>query len=129
MTLGKLKFVHLSLRPFPELELSAVLDALSDPTRRQIVLRLAAADFCCSSFNDLGPKTRLTYHFARLERAGLVYVTPNGRRRVLTLNFQGLEQAFPGLLPAVLQAVSCETACNWSPQKEEPKKRLAGSRK
>lgn len=88
------------------LDLSSVLDALSDPTRRRILLRLAAADFCCSSFSDLGPKTRLAYHFARLERSGLVAVTKSGRRRIMSLRRSDIEARFPGLLPAVLQNTS-----------------------
>ena len=85
------------------LDLSDVLDALSDTTRRRILLRLAAADFCCSSFSDLGPKTRLAYHFARLERSGLIAVTKIGRRRILSLRREEVEAHFPGVLPAVLQ--------------------------
>ncbi len=85
------------------LDLSDVLDALSDITRRRILRRLAAADFCCSSFSDLGPKTRLAYHFARLERSGLIAVTKSGRRRILSLCRSEIEAHFPGVLPAVLQ--------------------------
>ncbi len=89
--------------PLPLLDLSDVLDALSDQTRRRILLRLAVADFCCSSFSDLGPKTRLAYHFARLERSGLIGVTKSGRRRILSLQREQIEARFPGVLPAVLQ--------------------------
>ena len=85
------------------LDLSDILDALGDQTRRQILLRLAVADFCCSSFSDLGPKTRLAYHFARLERSGLIRVTKSGRRRILSLRQSEVEARFPGVLPAVLQ--------------------------
>lgn len=88
----------------PLLDLSNVLDALSDETRRRIVLRLAIADFCCSSFSDLGPKTRLAYHFARLERSGLVRVTKSGRRRILSLRREQVEARFPGVLPSVLRS-------------------------
>ena len=90
--------------PAPPLDLSDLLDALSDGTRRRIVLRLAQADFCCSSFADLGPKTRLAYHFARLERSGLVAVTKSGRRRILSLRREQVESCFPGVLHAILQS-------------------------
>ena len=90
-------------QPTP-LDLSHVLEALSDLTRRRILIRLAAADFCCSSFNDLGPKTRLAYHFARLERAGLIHVTKSGRRRILSLRREAVEARFPGVLPSVLRS-------------------------
>lgn len=90
----------------PPLDLSDLLDALSDQTRRRILLRLTHADFCCSSFSDLGPKTRLAYHFARLERSGLIHVTKSGRRRILSLRRSEVEARFPGILPAVLQNTS-----------------------
>lgn len=88
----------------PPLDLSDVLDALSDQTRRRILLRLAHADFCCSSFADLGPKTRLAYHFARLECSGLVEVTKSGRRRILSLRREQVEARFPGVLSSILQS-------------------------
>ncbi len=90
------------------LDLSEILEALSDPTRRRILVRLANADFCCSSFADLGPKTRLAYHFARLERAGLLRVTKSGRRRILTLRQSEVEARFPGILQSVLESSKAE---------------------
>ncbi len=90
------------------LELSAVLDALSDATRRQIVLQLAEKDFCCGSFEALGPKTRLTYHFNRLRHAGLIHSTRNGRYLILTLRRSELDSAYPGLLHSVLSAAKSE---------------------
>ncbi len=92
-----------------DLDLSLILDALSDPTRRRIVLRLSGDDFCCSSFAGLGPKTRLTYHFARLRDAGLILSTKSGRRRILSLRLREVEDAFPGLLPTVLRCARLES--------------------
>ncbi len=89
-------------------ELSAVLDALSDSTRRQIVLQLAEKDFCCGSFEALGSKTRLTYHFNRLRHAGLIHSTRNGRYLILTLRRSELDSAYPGLLHSVLCAAKKE---------------------
>lgn len=94
---------HNSMPQMPPLDLSLVLDALSDPTRRRILRRLASADFCCASFQDLGPKTRLTYHFARLERSGLIQVTKSGRQRILSLRSGEVEACFPGVLQSILQ--------------------------
>ncbi|MBC8136492.1 MAG: helix-turn-helix transcriptional regulator [Fibrella sp.] len=90
----------------PLLDLSEVLDALSDETRRRILLRLMGADFCCSSFQDLGPKTRLTYHFARLQHSGLIRVTKSGRRRILSLRGEEVEDRFPGVLRSVLESMT-----------------------
>ena len=90
------------------LRLTAILEAMSDPTRRYILRRLSEREFCCSSFCDLGPKTRLTYHFARLEQAGLIRREKQGRRAILSLNRSGLELEFPGLIEAMLRAVEQE---------------------
>ena len=89
-------------------DLSLVLEALSDPTRRRIVLGLAAGDRWCSSFADLGPKTRLTYHFNRLRDAGLISSTRDGRHRLLSLRLPEMEAALPGLLPTVLRCAGSE---------------------
>lgn len=88
--------------------LSRVLEALSDATRRKIVAQLALKDYCCGSFAPLGPKTRLTYHFNRLREAGLIEATRNGRYQILTLKRRQIDSAFPGLLKAVLKAAEDE---------------------
>ena len=90
-------------------DLSLVLDALRDATRRQVLLQLAEKDFCCGSFEELGSKTRLTYHFARLREAGIISSTKNGRFRVLSLRRHELDAAFPGLLDAVLTGAKRES--------------------
>ena len=86
-----------------ELELSAVLHALSDPARLEIVKRLAAGDEpCCGSF-DLGlSKATLSHHFRVLRESGVVMVRPEGRRRLLSLRMDDLDARFPGLMEAVL---------------------------
>ena len=89
--------------------LSIVLDALRDETRRQILLKLAEKDFCCGSFEELASKTRLTYHFARLREAGIISSNKDGRFRVLSLRRRELEAAFPGLLDAVLRGAKHES--------------------
>ena len=49
-----------------DLSMAALLDALSDKTRQQIVYRLSIQPTLCTGFGDLGTKTRLSYHFAQL---------------------------------------------------------------
>lgn len=85
-------------------DLSEVLDALSDPIRRQILVQLAKKDFCCGSFDSLGSKTRLTYHFNRLRQAGLIQSRRDGRYLILALKRTEVDQAYPGLLQSVLTA-------------------------
>lgn len=82
-----------------------VLDALSDPTRLAIVLRLAdMACACCGDFDTFATKPNLTYHFARLREAGIIRVKAEGTSRRMSLRLEELEARFPGLMPAVLAA-------------------------
>ena len=55
-----------------QIELSAVLEALSEPTRREIVLRLLEqGEAPCQAFEGAAPKSNLSYHYARLRAAGV----------------------------------------------------------
>ena len=88
-----------------ELELSAVLHALSDPARLAIVRWLAKGDECtCGTFNLGLSKPTLSHHFRVLREAGVVRTRPDGRRRMLSLREDDLNERFPGLLDAVLSA-------------------------
>jgi DNA-binding transcriptional ArsR family regulator len=92
-----------------QIQLSAVLDALSDPIRRSIVLSLADdGEQTCSSFTGLSPKTNLTYHYIRLREAGLTRTRIEGPRRLITLRSEDIEARFPGLLAAVLAGARSE---------------------
>ena len=92
-----------------EIALSAVLEALSDPIRRVIVRRLSHnGERPCSAFRAYASKTNLSYHLARLRRAGLVRVRPEGTCRMLSLRSEELEARFPGLLRAVLASGKAE---------------------
>ncbi len=86
-----------------QIELAAVLDALSDPIRLQIVQRLAkAGEASCSSFLDYGTKTNLTYHLKRLREAGVTRARAEGAFRYISLRNEDLEARFPGVLAAIL---------------------------
>jgi DNA-binding transcriptional ArsR family regulator len=88
-----------------ELELSAVLHALSDPARLQIVRHLAKGDECTCGIFDLGlSKATLSHHFRVLRETGVVRTRPEGRTRLLSLREDDLNERFPGLLQAVLKA-------------------------
>jgi DNA-binding transcriptional ArsR family regulator len=90
-----------------ELELAAVLHALSDPMRLRIVARLASAggEHTCSSFNLPIVKSTCTHHFKVLREAGLIRQRVVGTKRVNSLRREDLEDRFPGLLGAVLRGV------------------------
>jgi DNA-binding transcriptional ArsR family regulator len=86
-----------------ELELSAVLHALSDPARLDIVRRLADGDEpSCGMFEVGLSKATLSHHFRVLRESGVVMVRPEGRKRLLSLRLDDLNARFPGLMDAIL---------------------------
>jgi DNA-binding transcriptional ArsR family regulator len=87
---------------------SAILDALSDATRRQIVYRLSTSPGLCNSFGDLGSKTKLSYHFSVLRHAGLTRTEKQGNWRLMFLRLEETEKLFPGLLSSVLVGAATE---------------------
>jgi DNA-binding transcriptional ArsR family regulator len=90
-----------------DLEMAAVLHALSDPHRLQIVRRLAAKEEPCRCGNfDLDvTKSTLTHHFRVLREAGVIEQRREGTARLNSLRREDLDQRFPGLLDAVLESV------------------------
>ena len=89
-----------------ELELGAVLHALSDPVRLRIVAKLAHSegDHTCGSFALPVTKSTSTHHFRVLREAGVIHVRQDGTTRKNKLRSEELESRFPGLLDAVLRA-------------------------
>jgi DNA-binding transcriptional ArsR family regulator len=89
-----------------EIELSAVLHALSDPVRLAMVRGLAAApdERSCGSFDVPVTKSTCTHHFKVLREAGVIRQRQEGTARMNTLREKDLEARFPGLLATILQA-------------------------
>ncbi len=91
-----------------DLELAAVLHALSDPMRLRIVVGLATDDHRpCGSFDLPVTKSTCTHHFKVLREAGLIRQRLEGTTRLNSLRRDDLEQRFPGLLDSVLRAAGC----------------------
>jgi DNA-binding transcriptional ArsR family regulator len=90
-----------------EIELSAVLHALSDPQRLQIVRLLAAHDVPvpCGSLSLDVTKSTATHHFRVLREAGVVHQVPSGTSKLTTLRRSDLDARLPGLLDVVLAAL------------------------
>jgi DNA-binding transcriptional ArsR family regulator len=87
------------------MEMTAVLHALSDPVRLQIVRELAADDGSerrCGSFDLPVTKSTCTHHFRVLREAGVIEQWAEGTARMTRLRRADLETRFPGLLDAVL---------------------------
>jgi|SRR5919108_4469524 DNA-binding transcriptional ArsR family regulator len=102
-------------RPIPhpatdELELAAVLHALSDPVRLQIVAELAGGgDRTCGSIALPVTKSTCTHHFRVLREAGVIQQRAAGTTRINTLRRGDLDARFPGLLDTVLDAAQRST--------------------
>jgi DNA-binding transcriptional ArsR family regulator len=90
--------------PLPDdVELPAVLHALSDPARLSIVYTLSSVDeCCCGEFGLTLSKATLSHHLRVLREAGVTSTRCNGRKRLISLRDGDLEGRFPGLLEAVL---------------------------
>jgi DNA-binding transcriptional ArsR family regulator len=88
-----------------EIELAAVLHALSDPMRLLIVAGLASGgERSCKSFDLPVVKSTCTHHFRVLREAGVIRQRVDGTTRLSSLRLQDLEKRFPGLLDSVLRA-------------------------
>jgi DNA-binding transcriptional ArsR family regulator len=88
-----------------ELELEAVLHALSDPARLAIVRHLASGNECaCGKFDVELSKATLSHHYKVLRECGLLRSRAEGRTRLLSLRRDDLEARFPGLLEVVLNS-------------------------
>jgi DNA-binding transcriptional ArsR family regulator len=88
-----------------EIELAAVLQALSDPMRLKIVRVLAECQECsCKSIDLPVVKSTCTHHFRVLREAGVISQRQEGTSRLNSLRRADLDARFPGLLDAVLGA-------------------------
>jgi DNA-binding transcriptional ArsR family regulator len=87
-----------------EIDLAAVLHALSDPQRLQIVRLLAAQEtpVPCGSLELGVAKSTATHHFRVLREAGVVQQFRTGTSKMTVLRSADLEARFPGLLAIVL---------------------------
>ena len=92
-----------------QLTLVAVLHALSDPARLEIVRMLAAApERACTDFHGVGGLTvpTLSHHLRVLREAGLTRTRIDGKRRYLCLRREDLEWRFPGVIEPIIKAAA-----------------------
>jgi DNA-binding transcriptional ArsR family regulator len=89
-----------------EIDIAAVLHALSDPVRLLMVRGLVGVreGRSCGDFAVPVTKSTCTHHFKVLREAGVIRQRQEGARRVNTLRDDDLEDRFPGLLATILQA-------------------------
>ncbi|MES1988371.1 MAG: helix-turn-helix domain-containing protein [Pseudomonadota bacterium] len=89
-----------------QVELIEILYALADPTRMEIVVRLAKAGrkLTCGELDLNRPKSSMSHHFKILRSAGLVETLVDGTEHMNSLRLEEIEQKYPGVLESVLKA-------------------------
>ncbi|MGK0238859.1 MAG: DNA-binding transcriptional ArsR family regulator [Candidatus Pelagisphaera sp.] len=91
----------------PKLEaisLSAVMQALADPCRQQIVITLKEADgrgLACNEFELEVSKATASHHFETLRSAGIIESRSEGVKCLSSLRENEMNERFPGLLDLV----------------------------
>lgn len=92
-----------------QITLAGVLYALGDPVRLQIVAQLAiAGELSCNALDCGAAKSTMSHHFKILRESGVMRSRKEGTQHINSLRSVELEARFPGLLAAVLQAVTQE---------------------
>jgi DNA-binding transcriptional ArsR family regulator len=90
-----------------QLDLHAVLHALSDPVRMQVVRQLANEEERGWGELDVPvAKSTLSHHLKVLRRAGVINVRQDGQRCFVSLRSEDLESRFPGVLSSILSATA-----------------------
>ena len=85
-----------------DISLDAVLGALSDPIRRDVLHRIAEeGPLYCGDLTYDVVKSTLSHHLRMLRLSGLMHTEVMGKRRRVTRRDHAIEQRVPGLLQAV----------------------------
>jgi DNA-binding transcriptional ArsR family regulator len=93
-----------------EVRVEAILHALSDPARAALFAQIATADCpqtctaLAGSVDQAIPKSTLSQHFKVLREAGLIRSERQGVEMRNTARCAEINDRFPGLLPAILEA-------------------------
>jgi DNA-binding transcriptional ArsR family regulator len=122
-----------NMRPLfhPSIEdvtVEAILHALSDPVRVAIFADIAASDCSqnCSNFLRVSekdiPKSTLSQHFKALREAGLIRGERHGVEMRNTSRCAEINQRFPGLIPAIVNAHNIQLASQSGKRKPRRKR-------
>ena len=86
------------------LDVMAVLRALADPVRLELVrqLRESTVPIACGTFDVPVAKNTLSHHFKTLREAGVITTHREGTAALNVLQEHEVDTAFPGLLDAIL---------------------------
>lgn len=93
-------------------DLHAVLSALADPVRLEMARRLynVSDGLECTALYDTVGKATASHHFKILREAGIVERHAVGQGAKYTLRADDVDEAYPGLLAAVLSAADRPSA-------------------
>jgi DNA-binding transcriptional ArsR family regulator len=122
-----------SIRPLfhPSIEdvtVEAILHALSDPVRVAIFIDIAGSNCSqtCSDFLHVSekaiPKSTLSQHFKALREAGLIRGERHGVEMRNTSRCAEIDQRFPGLIPAIVNAHKVQLATQSGKRKPRRKR-------
>lgn len=96
-----------------EIDLFAVMSALTDPVRRAIVIQLADEPGRACGSTDYGVSTSaLTRHWRVLRESGLIRQEAQGNRHRNWLRREEIDRRFPGLLALVLDEAAGRSAAS-----------------
>jgi len=117
-----------------DVSVEGILHALSDPVRVAIYAELAGSGNAsmCSNFLQVSdrniPKSTLSQHFKALREAGLVRSERHGVEMRNSSRCKEIEQRFPGLLVAILNAhkVQATTGRNRGSKRKQAARKKAG---
>lgn len=99
-----------------DVRLEAILHALSDPVRVAIFVDIAGTDCpqTCTAYSSVGdrviPKSSLSQHFKVLREAGLIRSERHGVEMRNSSRCPEIQDRFPGLIPAIIDAHKIEAA-------------------
>lgn len=116
-----------------DVSVEGILHALSDPVRATIYADLATSTGAatCSNFLKVSdrdiPKSTLSQHFRALREAGLIRSERRGVEMHNTTRCKEIEQRFPGLIAAILNAHSVQLGSRTRAAKRKPASRKSKS--
>ena len=96
--------------PPPVAGITAVLQALADPVRLDLVRQLGDCSDprACGSLEAPVTKSTLSHHYRVLWEAGLISKRYEGTRKLISLRRPEVDALYPGLLDSVLRAPAAE---------------------
>jgi DNA-binding transcriptional ArsR family regulator len=112
-----------------DITVEGILYALADPVRVSIYAQLAGSECArpCSNFLQVSeraiPKSTLSQHFRALREAGLVRSERSGVEMHNTSRCAEIEQRFPGLIGAIMQAHALQSAQRLRTAKRKPRRK------